>query len=182
MIKLFPQPRSCIFAIPKNARFSVSGGLVGGTKISTAEELSKALTKEPLAAELAKLQSAIVRPIVAGKDAAEIAKQVDFAKEYLVLFRWKGFGQDGVSFTVKEEKDGPVVVFIHIEDPRLDSGAEIKLTLGPRSNIFAIAKNARFTGGPSEGTKITSAEELAKALAEPHPGRGDGKAEKTKTP
>ena len=56
------------------ADFKERGTVTKPTKIMTAEELAKALP---------------------GKDVAEkIGKQVDFSKEYLLLFRWSGSGGD----------------------------------------------------------------------------------------
>ena len=56
------------------ANFKEPGTVTKPTKIMTAEELAKALP---------------------GKDVAEkIGKQVDFSKEYLLLFRWSGSGGD----------------------------------------------------------------------------------------
>jgi len=53
------------------------------------------------AEELAKL--------VADKDeAAKIAKEIDFAKEYLIVFAWEGSGQDRLDHAIKAEKDDPV--------------------------------------------------------------------------
>ena len=53
------------------------------------------------AEELAKL--------VADKDeAAKIAEEIDFAKEYLIVFAWKGSGQDKLEHAIKAEKDDPV--------------------------------------------------------------------------
>ena len=37
--------------------------------------------------------------------------QVDFSKEYLLLFMWWGSGQDKLSFKVGEEDKKPVVIF-----------------------------------------------------------------------
>jgi hypothetical protein len=41
----------------------------------------------------------------------KIAKQVDFKKEYLLLFRWAGSGGDRVSVTVDKGKKGDVARF-----------------------------------------------------------------------
>jgi hypothetical protein len=108
-----------------------------------------------------------VREIVGAKDAAAIAKEVDFATEYLVLYRWtgwSGYAQDRVWFTVKGTKDGPFVE-IHLVRPKKKAGMA-KVFEQPESRLYVITKNARVSGGPllGDGTKITNAKELAKAF------------------
>jgi hypothetical protein len=93
------------------------------------------------------------------KDANEIAKQVDFASEYLLWFRIEGVADDDLPFTVSRDRDGVVVHFTFYRG----------IAKGPDGHIlsrfFAIANDARVTGYAA-GTKITSAKELAKALQE----------------
>ncbi len=60
-------------------------------KITTAEELAKAITDKEVQ--------------------GQILKQVDFTTHYLVFFAWAGSGQDKLTFQVEGEKDHPVVVF-----------------------------------------------------------------------
>jgi hypothetical protein len=106
------------------------------------------------------------REIVGVRDPAAIAREVDFATEYLVLYRWtgwSGYAQDRVWFTVKETKDGPVVE-VHLVRPQQKAGMA-KVVEQPESRLYVIAKNAPVSGGPlGKGTKITNAEELAKAF------------------
>jgi hypothetical protein len=107
------------------------------------------------------------REIVGARDAAAIAREVDFATEYLVLYRWTGWGgyaEDRVWLTVKEEQEGPVVQ-IHLVRPKQKAGMALVKQV-PESRLYVIAKNARVSGAPllGEGTKITNAEELAKAF------------------
>jgi hypothetical protein len=108
-----------------------------------------------------------VREIVGAKDAAAIAKEVDFATEYLVLYRWtgwSGYAQERVWFTVKETKDGPFVA-VHLVRPKKKAGMA-EVFEQPETRLYVVAKNARMSGGPllGEGTKITNAKELSKAF------------------
>ena len=91
--------------------FKERGVVTKPTKIMSAEELAKALP---------------------GKDVAEkVAKQVDFSKEYLLLFRWSGSGGD-----------------------QLTAGGETKATfahqrgltrdLRQHLHLFAVAKDAEW--------------------------------------
>ncbi len=51
---------------------------------------------------------------VADKDVRQkISKQVDFKKEYLLLFRWAGSGADRLSVSVDKGKKGDVARFRH---------------------------------------------------------------------
>jgi hypothetical protein len=129
------------------------------------------------------------REIIDAKDAGAIAKQVDFATEYLLLCRWtgwSGYAHDRLSFTVEQDKDGPVVVFRFCRPVRQAGMA--KVTLQSEERLYVIAKNARVapvvpkspevapgkavavtvTGFPpaevTNVTKITNAEEFAKAF------------------
>ena len=67
---------------------------------------------------------------------AAIAKQVDFTKEYLVMFTWRGSGGDKKSFKVEEGKDGPVVVFT--------TSAGQSADLKPHVRLYAITKKATW--------------------------------------
>jgi hypothetical protein len=69
---------------------------------------------------------------------AAIAKQVDFTKEYLVMFTWRGSGGDRKSFKVEEGKDGPVVVFT--------TSAGQSADLKPHVRLYAISKKATWRG------------------------------------
>jgi hypothetical protein len=97
------------------------------------------------------------RRIVEGKDAKEVAKQVDFAKEYLVVSRIEGVADDELWFSVTHDKDGPLVHFTFV--PGTAKGPDGHILL----RIHAIAKDARVADGAG-AKKITSVEELAKAL------------------
>jgi hypothetical protein len=86
------------------------------TKITTAEELAKA---------------------IADKEWQErILKQVDFAKEQLVFFAWAASGGDKLSFKVEEEKNEPVVVFTHTGGATDD--------LRSHFHLYAVAKTAKW--------------------------------------
>jgi hypothetical protein len=107
-----------------------------------------------------------VREIIDPKDAAEVAKEVDFATQYLLLYRWtgwSGYAQDRVWFTVMEEKGQPVVA-LHLVRPERKAGMA-KVVQQPETRWYAVAKNARVVGGPlGDGTKITNAGELTKTF------------------
>lgn len=82
------------------------------TKITSAEELAKALP---------------------GKDVAEkVGKQVDFSKEYLLLFRWAGSGRDMLTAAGEEKK----AVFTYKRGLTRD--------LRPHLHLFAVAKDAEW--------------------------------------
>lgn len=106
-----------------------------------------------------------IREIYDPKDAAAIARQVDFASEELLLFRWQGFGgfaTDRLSFKATRDKGGPLVVFKVTRPRRLAGMAEVPEITNVR--LYALAKGTRVTGGPTPGTKITNAAELEKAF------------------
>ena len=67
----------------------------------------------------------------------KIAKQVDFAKQYLVYFRWSGSGGDKLTVSVDKTAGKPVVVFQY----------EAGLTddLRHHARLFAIDKNAGYS-------------------------------------
>jgi hypothetical protein len=93
------------------------------------------------------------------RDKAAILKQVDFDKEYLLLFQWSGSGQDKLLTNIE---DGPVVAFRLVPGVTKDRKSHIRL--------YAVSTKANFRLEPDrsnrlrEPTQITSAEELAKAL------------------
>jgi hypothetical protein len=97
------------------------------------------------------------RRIAEGKDAKEVAKQVNFAKEYLVVSRIEGVADDELWFAVTHDKDGPLVHFTFV--PGRAKGPDGHILF----RIHAISKEARIAGGAG-AKKITSVEELAKAL------------------
>lgn len=63
----------------------------------------------------------------------EISKKVNFKKEYLVLFRWSGSGQDRVSYTT--DKNGDVTFAFKRGFTR---------DLRMHSKLFAIPKSAKY--------------------------------------
>lgn len=94
------------------------GGAVGKpTKITTAEELGKEVTD----ADARK----------------EVLKEVNFKKEYLLLFRWAGSGGDRLSFT-SDEKTGEVSFALKRGLTR-DLRSHVKL--------FALPKAAKYKMG-----------------------------------
>lgn len=91
--------------------FRDRGMVTAPTKITSAEELAKALP---------------------GKDVSEkIGKQVDFTKEYLLLFKWSGSGQD--KLTAGGDKNA---VFT------LKRG--LTRDLRPHLHLFAVAKDTEW--------------------------------------
>src|SRR5262249_11796963 len=107
-----------------------------------------------------------VRELFDASDAAAIAREVDFASEYLVFFRWtgwSGYARDRLSFTVKEQQGGPVVVCQFTRPDRKAGMA--KVVQVAESRLYVFARNVRHSGGPpGDAVKITSPEELAKAF------------------
>jgi hypothetical protein len=91
------------------------------TKITNAEELARAF------------------PDIDDEWLDRIAKQVDFEKDELLFFAWKGSSTDRLSFKVEETKNGPVVVF------RYEPGGGEDMPR-PQFRLFAIAKNWRVEG------------------------------------
>lgn len=97
----------------KNAEvnFKERGDVTKPTKITSAEELAKALP---------------------GKELEEkIGKQVDFSKEYLLLFRWSGSGGD--KLTADGEKKATFT---------LKRG--LTRDLRPHLHLFAVAKDVEW--------------------------------------
>lgn len=110
-----------------------------------------------------KANGAVAREIVLkdlGGMRDQIAKQVSFATEYLLLFQWTGAGDDKLSFAVDKAKDGPVVVFSFTPGKFKNKKGHVQ--------IYAILKNASWRSPENkrvpEPTKINSAEELAKCF------------------
>ncbi|MFO0841720.1 MAG: hypothetical protein U0797_04865 [Gemmataceae bacterium] len=74
-----------------------------------------------------------------GEAREKIGKQVDFAREYLVLFRWSGSGGDKLSFQVKKAEGGEDAVFL------LQPG--LTRDLRPHVKLYAIANNVGYKIG-----------------------------------
>jgi hypothetical protein len=81
------------------------------TKIASAEEAEKILPGEPH------------------------LKQFNFTQEYILLFAWKGSGQDKLSYRIEKGND-PAVVFTFVGGKTKDLRTHIRL--------YAIAKNASW--------------------------------------
>src|SRR5262249_50628251 len=67
---------------------------------------------------------------------ARIAKQIDFEKDELLFFAWKGSSTDGLSFKVEETRKGPVVVFTY----ERGRGEDMP---NARFGLYAVARNWR---------------------------------------
>ena len=67
---------------------------------------------------------------------AQLVKQVDFAKERLVLIAWSGSGGDALSVTVEEGKNGPLVFFEYAVGKSDDKATHYRL--------YAVANNASW--------------------------------------
>src|SRR5262245_46154277 len=100
-------------------RARTSGVASKPTKITNTEELAKAFPDSD--------QEWLDR----------IARQVDFEKDELLFFAWKGSGTDRLSFKFEQTKKGPVVVFSY----KQGLGDDIPR---PRFRLYAIAKNWRI--------------------------------------
>jgi hypothetical protein len=66
-----------------------------------------------------------------------IAKQVDFEKEELLFFAWKGSATDILSFKIDQTRQGPVAVFSY----KQGFGDDVPR---PQFRLYAIAKNWRI--------------------------------------
>jgi hypothetical protein len=92
--------------------------------------------------------------------ADEVRKQVDFDKEYLMLFRWSGSGQDRLTAELTGQKEGRPMVVFHF------TGGKTK-DLKQHSRLFAIGKGVphRLDKGKSgrqlEPTEIKTAKEVS---------------------
>jgi hypothetical protein len=130
-----------------------------GTHVSVQANEQKVKASDPgqVTALVIVIDKAVRQIFIEGQDATAIAKQVDFTKEYLFLSRIEGVADDRVSVTVSRDKDVPVVHFTF--HPGHAKGPDGHIL----TSLFAISKDARVTGF-ADGKKITSAEELAKAL------------------
>jgi hypothetical protein len=95
---------------------NASGTVDKPTKITSADELAKAVPDKVWQ--------------------GTIAKQVDFAKEYLVLFGWSGSGQDKLSFNVEKDNKRQVVVFSYVPGKTRD--------LRPHVFLYAVPKDASW--------------------------------------
>jgi hypothetical protein len=89
----------------------------------------------------------------------QIAKQVDFSKEYILRFGWTGANDDRLFFRI-DEAAFPIVVF------DLTRGKDKQETAHVR--VFAVTKNGGWSIAERERvplpTRINSVEELAKAF------------------
>jgi hypothetical protein len=90
------------------------GGPTKPTRITTADELAKAI------------------PEKGARDL--IAKQFDLDKEELLFFAWTGSNTDRLSFQVEQTETGPVAVFGFVKGRGEDRPR-------PKCRLFAVAKN-----------------------------------------
>ena len=66
-----------------------------------------------------------------------IARQVDFEKEELLFFAWKGSATDMLSFKIDQTRQGPIAVFSY----KQGFGDDVPR---PQLRLYAIAKNWRI--------------------------------------
>lgn len=112
-----PKPRELVLTKARPAARGAFGARP--MKVTTKEELAKA---------------------VAGDEGvAEITKLVDLKKEYLVVFNWSGSGGDRITFDVKEGKGGPAVTFAYTRGRTRDLRMHFK--------VFALPKKATYEMG-----------------------------------
>jgi hypothetical protein len=86
------------------------------TKVTSAEELAKLLPDKD--------------------QRAKVLEQVDFGKEYLLAFAWRGSGGDKLTFTVEKGKDNPEAVFTFTRG--------ITRSLKQHRYLFAIPRNTSW--------------------------------------
>jgi hypothetical protein len=103
-----------VYALRSNVRYSTTGkDELAKKSVRRLQGIKNLLTElgKPVIADEKDLAKAF------SKEAQEqIKKDVDFTKEQLVGFGWKGSGSESLSFDFKE-KDGKVTVFISILTP-----------------------------------------------------------------
>ncbi len=100
-------------------------------RLAAAEDAAKPL-KITTEAELAK-----VTPDTA---LAGLKKQVDFKKEYLLVFTWAGSGGDRMTVTVEKGKKGPEAVFKRTLGRTNDLRRHQKLFVLPRKMTYSVGK------------------------------------------
>lgn len=71
--------------------------------------------------------------------AAEAKKAVDFKTEKVLYFAWAGSGQDKLTFTTAEGKQGPEVTFTYTPGRTRDIRKHAKLFAVPKDATFKIA-------------------------------------------
>jgi len=99
---------------------TVRGGLDKPTKVTSAADLAK---------------------LVPDEDAQKaITKNVDFKKEYLVVFAWSGSGGDKVSFETKKGKEGEEAVFTYKRGLTRDLRGHFKVFALPNKTTYNMAK------------------------------------------
>jgi hypothetical protein len=120
-------------AEPKDPKAPVAREIKVTSGLPVRKGLLDKPTKITSAAELAKE--------VPNKDAqAAIAKQVDFKKEYLLLFAWSGSGGDRINFKVEKGKGGPEVVFAYTRGFTRDLRRHGKLFAVPNKTTYRMGK------------------------------------------
>jgi len=73
-------------------------------------------------------------------EAAKIAAEVDFSKDYLLVFAWKGSGKDKLDFDVKAEKAEMHVTFKYFPGATAD--------LRQHRHLFVVQKGIVFHPPP----------------------------------
>jgi hypothetical protein len=71
---------------------------------------------------------------------AEIAKQVDFKKEYLLLFRWGGSGQDKLTIDVEKGKKGDLAVITYKRGLTRDYRRHVRLFAIPKGMEYKLKR------------------------------------------
>jgi len=71
--------------------------------------------------------------------AADVKKAVDFKIEKVVYFAWSGSGQDKLTFTTADGKQGPEVTFTYTPGRTRDIRKHTKLFAVPKDATFKIA-------------------------------------------
>ena len=93
--------------------FPKTGKATEPTTIKTAEELKK-------------------NPVV-GAAAGEIAKQIDFEKQSLLVFAWAGSGQDKITASIGADSDKKSIVYVeYIRGKTFDLREHVRLFVVPK--------------------------------------------------
>jgi len=80
------------------------------------KDLKVTFPKEGKATEPATVKTAeeLKKNPVVGQSADEIAKQIDFAKQNLLVFAWAGSGQDRITASIGAGSDGKPIVYVEL--------------------------------------------------------------------
>jgi hypothetical protein len=92
---------------------------------------------------------------------AEIARQIDFSREYVLYFHWVGAGDDALTFTTET---GPLVVFTFTPGKFKNKVRHERVFALPKVARWRLVETFQSSRTPA-ATKISTAAELARTLS-----------------